>query len=100
MKVTTGGHACRPYLEGGDPGIQEQTLDMLRVLLDSEACRDTPPENDKFLEVFYAENMNKLVAVVNGCTERCGPTVLLSSGVVSHQKRDYSVTKRAKVQRG
>jgi hypothetical protein len=72
MKLTVG-HAYRPYLEGGDPGIQEQTLDMLRVLLDSEACRETPPENDKFLDVFYTENMNKLVAVVNGCTERCGP---------------------------
>ena len=53
---------CRTLLESDGTGLQEQTAEVLRMLLDTETL-DSAPEKDDFLELFYTRYMSHLVQV-------------------------------------
>lgn len=59
----------RPYVEGGDSGIMEQMLDILKGLINPENLREAV-ESDKFLELFYNDYLPELLAKLETCTKK------------------------------
>lgn len=60
---------CRPYVEGGDSGIMEQILDILKGLINPENLREAV-ESDKFLELFYNDYLPELLGKLENCTKK------------------------------
>ena len=71
----------RPLREGGDGGLQESALEVLRCLLDPEGMTANFERND-FLDVFYEKHINALVSMLALACEQCAlPAWLTACGL-------------------
>ena len=54
---------CRMLTEGAGGGLQEQATEILRDLLDPVSMLNNPEQNE-FLDLFYADYIGQLINVV------------------------------------
>ena len=64
-------------------GLQEQVLDMLRMLLDPESL-PTMPEKDNFVNLFYEKYIEKLVNALENAAERPDDPEAVSAATIAH----------------
>ena len=57
-------------MSGGDGGLQEQALEILRILLDPESMVQNVDRND-FLEIFYSNYIGQLVDAIAASGDKC-----------------------------
>ena len=75
---------CRALKHGADGGLQEQVVEILRLLLDPESM-DQTSERSEFLEVFYDKYIQQLIGLLEG-KGRSGPKRLGSSSVLGKRR--------------
>lgn len=51
-------------LDSKTPGLQEQMLEVLKILLDPDTMESSGVEKDKFIDIFYENHINKLLDTV------------------------------------
>jgi hypothetical protein len=61
---------CRLLTQGVGIGLQEQVVEILRGLLDSESLT-VDAEKSEFLETFYSLYMKQLCGIIDAGGERC-----------------------------
>lgn len=76
-----------------EAGLQEQILEMLRILLDPDSM-DQTPEKDKFLELFYDEHMAQLVGALSGHAPPPGQPAVQQAGQQQPAGKQVEVTAR------
>lgn len=69
---------------GADGGLQEQVVEILRLLLDPESM-DQTSERSEFLEVFYDKYIQQLIGLLEG-KGRSGPKCVGSSSVLGKRR--------------
>ena len=75
---------CRALKHGADGGLQEQVVEILRLLLDPESM-DQTSERSEFLEVFYDKYIQQLIGLLEG-KGRNGPMRLGGSSVLGKRR--------------
>ena len=59
---------CRLLIKGAAGGLQEQAVEILRVLLDSESLNQESEKSD-FLEKFYGSYIKQLCSIIETAAE-------------------------------
>jgi len=69
-------------LAGEDAGLQAQLLEIMRLLLDPDTMEQAVEKND-FLELFYSEYIDQLVALIGAATDTVAPAAAAAAAAAA-----------------